>query len=160
MNHSQYNYVSSLSRLQQEAANGYAHLVTAAKTEYRNMPIFVRPSECNQGSLIVDQTAQNILTKCRLHDVGTPYEVFSNGGCLFDSVSVSLCGTQEFSTELRVRTTIEMIRLKSRIMSLPVTPSLMTVSPNYVASVFSCASPGVTHQYGQYLLWQMLLVCL
>ncbi|VDI24038.1 Hypothetical predicted protein [Mytilus galloprovincialis] len=98
-----------------------------------------------QGSLIVDQTVQNILTKCRLHDVGTPYEVFSNGGCLFDSVFVSLCGTQEFSTELRVRTAIEMIRLNSRVMSLPVTPSLITVSPNYFASVFSCASPGGVH---------------
>ncbi|CAC5373845.1 unnamed protein product [Mytilus coruscus] len=142
MIHSQYNYVSSLSRLQQEAANGYAHLVTTAKTEYTNMPVFVCPLECNQKSLIVDQTAQNILTKCRLNDVGALYEVFLNGSCLFDSVSVSLCGTQEFSTELRARTAIEMIRLKSCILSLPVTPSLVTVSPNYVALVFSCASPG------------------
>ncbi|CAC5355561.1 PLA2G4 [Mytilus coruscus] len=125
-----------------EAANVYGHLVTAAKTEYTRMPVLLRPSECNQGSLLVDQAAQNILTKCLFNDVGTPYEVFSNGGCLFDSVSVSLCGTQEFSTELCVRTAIEMIRLKSRIMSLPVTPSLMTVSPNYVALVFSYASPG------------------
>lgn len=82
------------------------------------------------------------MSKCGITNVGTPYKVYSNGGCLFDSVSVLLCGTQGLSKELRVRTYIEMVRLKDRIASLSITPEFLTVSPNYINSVFACASSG------------------
>jgi hypothetical protein len=55
---------------------------------------------------------------------------------------VSLTGSQQLSLELRVRTCLEMISIKDRVMSLPVATYLLMVSPNYIASVFTCAKAG------------------
>lgn len=113
-----------------------------ANTEKQRMPAFSLLTFYPPAQLIVDPGAYNILRKCGISELGVPYKVESDGGCLFESLSVSLIGDQTLSQELRVRTCIEMIYIKDTVIKLSVTPNLLLVFPNYISSVYSCAKPG------------------
>ena len=116
--------------------------------ERQQLPTFSLPKSSVSSSLGVDSKANAILNQCGIYNVGTPYKVYSDGGCLFDSVFVSLISTQDLSQELRVRACIDMIKMKDRVMSLPIASNLLSVAPNYINSVFSCAKQG-----GYSLIW-------
>jgi hypothetical protein len=70
---------------------------------------------------------------------------------MFNSVSLSLCGSEDMATELRVRTCIEMVSRKDVFTSLPIAKDLIWVSPNYISSTMDCAKQVVGHQFGQLL---------
>lgn len=120
--------------------NEYLQLVHAAQVERKRLPKFTVPKSFNSVLLSVNHKAATILNRCGVKNVGTPYQVFSNEGCLFDSVSVSLIDSQQLSLELRVYTCLESI--KDRVLSLPIATDLLMVYPNYIASVFTCAKAG------------------
>ena len=77
--------------------------------------------------------------KYNVKEFGVPYAVSDNGSCLFNSVSLALCGSQDIAKELRVRTCIEMVIKKNRFTTLPISSDLLWVSPNYISSVIECA---------------------
>lgn len=104
----------------------------AAQVERQLLPKFTVPKSFNSVLLSVDHKVAAILNRCGVKNVG----------CLFDSVSVSLTGSQQLSLELRVRKCLEMISIKDRIVSLPIATDLLILSPNYIASVFTCAKAG------------------
>jgi hypothetical protein len=72
----------------QAAENGYLQLVHAAQVERQHLPKFTVPKSFNSALLSVDHKAAAILNRCGVKNVGTPYQVFSNGGCLFDCLGV------------------------------------------------------------------------
>ena len=97
--------------------------------EGQQLPTFSLPKSSVSSSLGDDSKANAILNQCGIYNVGTPYKVYSDGGFLFDSVSVFLISTQDLSQELRVRACIEMITMKDRVMSLPIASNLPSVAP-------------------------------
>jgi len=88
----------------------------------------------------VDKVALSYLVKVQATHLGTPYSVTGNGSCLFNAVSVALCGSEELSTELRYRTCIEMVLKIDHYTTIPKAKQLILVSPNYVSSIFDCVS--------------------
>lgn len=113
--------------------------MTAAE-ERKRLPPLVIPTFDNKSPKYVDHISDTYLKQCNVSNLCTPYKVSDNGSCLFNSVSLSLCGSQDMTTELRVRTCIEMVMKKSQITSLPIAKHVTWVSPNYVISVMDCAS--------------------
>ena len=53
-------------------------------------------------------------------------------GVAYLTVLVSLTGSQQLSLELRVRTCLEIISIKDRVLSLPIATDLLMVFPNYI----------------------------
>ena len=129
----------------QAAENGYLQLVHAAQVERQRLSKFTVPKSFNSVLLSEDHKAAEILNRCGVKNVGTPYQVFSNGGCLFDSVLVSLTGSQQLSLELRIRTCLEMISIKDRVLSLPIATDLLMVFPNYIGKRSPVCTEGGTH---------------
>ena len=74
-----------------------------------------------------------------MQEYGVPFFATDNGSCLFNAVSLALCGTQDIATELLVRTCIEMAVQKDVYTSLPIAKDLIWVAPNYVTSAIDCA---------------------
>ena len=135
----------------QAAESGYLQLVHAAQRERKQLPIFSLPKSSVPSSLSVDSKANAIINQCGIYNVGTPYKVYSDGGCLFDSVSVFLIGTQDLSQELRVRACIEMITMKDRVMSLPIASNLLSVAQITSIQSFHVQNKVVIRQSGQFL---------
>ena len=119
---------------------GFLCLEEAAQHERNNLPPFVNKA-CFVQPTSTDPIAEGYLKDTNLLHLGTAFKVTANGSCLFNSVSVALCGSEEISTELRVRTCIEMVINKARYISHPKASDLIWVSPNYVSSTIDCANP-------------------
>jgi hypothetical protein len=68
----------------------------------------------------VDRVSQTYLQQCDINNFGVPFSVTANGSCMFNAVSLSLCGSQDMATELRVRTCIEMVSRKDVYTSLKI----------------------------------------
>jgi hypothetical protein len=120
---------------------GFLHLVDVAQIENTTLQQFVAPNYFISPTRI-DTLSQDCLTKYNIqHLLGDPYYVSDNGSCLFNVVSVPLCGTEDLAVELRVRTCIEMVIRKDYYTSLPIAQKLTWVSPNYASSSIDCAQP-------------------
>jgi hypothetical protein len=136
----------------QAAESGYLQLVHAAQRERQQLPTFSLPKSSVPSSLSVDSKANAILNQCGIYNVGTPYKVYSDGGCLFDSVSVFLISTQDLSQELRVRACIVIITMKDQVMSLPIASNLPSVAP---IQSYHVQNKVVIRQSGHFLRKQM-----
>ncbi|XP_076062750.1 uncharacterized protein LOC143037941 [Oratosquilla oratoria] len=112
----EFNYGLSLQRLKDAASDGNSSLLQeVAKKEQlflRITPSISTPTNITkfEDDQEPDSNAIELLAKC----VGgvkkqTPVCVAGDGNCLFNSVSVALCGNKELATNLRVRTVIEMV---------------------------------------------------
>ena len=120
---------------------GFLHLVDVAQIENTTLQQFIAPNYFISPTRI-DRLSQDFLTKCKIqHLLGDPYYVSDNGSCLFNVVSVPLCGTEDLAVELRVRSCIEMVIRKDYYTSLPIAQKLIWVSPNYASSSIDCAQP-------------------
>lgn len=94
---------------------GFLHLVDVAQIENTTLQQFVARNYFISPTKI-DTLSQDFLTKCKIqHLLGDPYYVSDNGNCLFNVVSVALCGTEDLAVELRVRSCIEMVIRKDYI---------------------------------------------
>jgi len=89
----------------------FLYLQEIAMKERNQLPMFTMPTYVN-ASKHVDRISQEYLQKFGVNNFGDPYKVSADGSCLFNAVSVFLCGTEQLSTELRVRTCIEMVSRK------------------------------------------------
>lgn len=68
---------------------------------------FSLPSDANLQLLNVDETAKDCLLTCRQEGV-TPLSSSTDGNCLYNAVSLVIHGSEQMSTELRVRTFLEL----------------------------------------------------
>lgn len=79
---------------------GFLHFVDVAQIENTTLQQFVAPNYFLLPTRI-DTLSPDFLTKCKIqHLLGDPYYVFDNGSCLFNAVSVALCGTEDLAVEL------------------------------------------------------------
>ena len=138
--HNIFNYNLRINLYFQASLYGFLHLQDKVVEEKRLLPPFVMPTYNHHSPKFIDRISESYLKRCNVHDLGVPYTAADNGSCLFNSVSLSLCGSQEMATELRVRTCIEIVMKKNAITALPIASNLTWVSPNYITSVMDCAS--------------------
>ena len=82
----------------------------------------------------------------RTHDIldktWIALQTTGDGNCLFNAVSISLCGNESLATELRVRTDINMTTKMEANMNDELAQSLYFVSPEYKDACLNCATPG------------------
>ena len=123
----------------QASQYGFLHLADFCTKERSRIPPFIIPNTLSTSPKFVDGISQTYLQQCDILNFGTPYSVTADGSCMFNSVSLSLCGSEDMATELRVRTCIEMVSRKEVYTSLPIAKNLIWVSPNYVSSTMDCA---------------------
>ena len=75
------------------------------------------------------------------HVTKVPVRVDGDGNCLFNSVSVTLCGNNSLATELRLRTVIEMTCNKKFYLGRPCSGQFMLFS-DYDESIIDCTKDG------------------
>ena len=80
-----------------------------------------------------------------------PVWVYGDGNCLFNAVSVSLCGSQRLSAELRVRTVIEMVINAEKYRCSSNVKTYLCLSPDYKEACTDCGKNG-----GFSSVWTML----
>jgi len=80
---------------------------------------------------VTDPIAKAIADRCDLTSYGIPAMVTGDGNCLFNAVSIALCGNEVLSTEIRLRSAIEMLCNPDRNRSRPDYKNLLMVSPSF-----------------------------
>ncbi|KAL3889466.1 hypothetical protein ACJMK2_001809 [Sinanodonta woodiana] len=106
------------------------------------------------SSLPVDEIAADILL--RLHaEKEIPLRITGDGDCLFNAVSILLCGNESMSTELRYKTTLIMVLEESVILGHPNRSSIHLLSPDYSDVALNYA------QIGSFsLAWTMIALAM
>jgi hypothetical protein len=85
----------------------------------------------NPTHYIVDYVSSCFLQHYNITGVGTPVSVTTNGNCLFNSLSVSLYDTEQYATELRVRTCVQLCLNANLYVNRPCSSDILSVSPTY-----------------------------
>jgi len=89
------------------------------------------PTMVSPTYYIVDYVSSCFLQQCNITGVGTPVSVTANGNCLFNSLSVSLYDTEQYATELRVRTCVQLCLNANLYVNRPCSSDILSVSPTY-----------------------------
>lgn len=109
------------------------------------MPVnFQHVESFNRSELCVDFTSLVYLESCQ-DDVQSDHQPIlttGDGNCLFNALSISVCGNESLSEEIRVRTCIEMVLNKGYYLSLECAKNLLLCSPPFDESCKQCATPG------------------
>ena len=139
-----YAYKQALARLNKAQQHGFAYLKMCVNQESRFVP---KDTYTTTSSLIpdfdkIDKISLEILQQCGLDNV-IPFNIESKttGSCLFDSVSVLLHGDESLSTELRVKTCIEMVQNQTFYETHERAVGFMACSPVFEKACLDCASP-------------------
>ena len=98
-----------------------------------------------------DLHALELMSSSDITGLGVPCTTSGDGNCLFNAVSLALSGGEDFSTELRLRTALEMILNSTRYTSRPDYNRLLLVSPSYRESTKDCCSD---HSFSS--VWTMM----
>ncbi|XP_069159457.1 vertnin-like [Procambarus clarkii] len=109
---------------------------TAGSFECIKVPANVEFSE--------DKTAAEILKSCGRQTINSrmPVRVKGDGNCLFNAISLAVCGDETRSGEIRARTTIEIIDQCDWYMSQHDNTDLNLVSPDFNEVCLYSAIPG------------------
>ena len=138
----QYTHKQGMARLSKARENGFEYLKMSVHQESKFVPqnIYVIQTLI-KDFLEVDKISLGILHKCGIH-YATPYKVESRkvGSCLFDSVSVLLTGDVCLSTELRLKTCIEMVQNQNLYENHINVKHFMICSPVFERACLDCAS--------------------
>ncbi|KAK3096736.1 hypothetical protein FSP39_002786 [Pinctada imbricata] len=137
-----YNFASALTRLYQAAYEGYNHLYIAAKKERHVIPAMdASGPPLKYGDwMSLDLYTKQLFLYSGMDEKGIPVRVTGNGNCFFNSLSMALCGSEEKSTELRVRCTIDMVLNAALHTDLPNSDFLWHLSPSYEEACISAAT--------------------
>ena len=83
----------------------------------------------NMPRALVDETARSILSENKTCSAFQPIITTGDGNCLFNAASRSICGNERMASELRLRTSLELINNQEFYSSHPVTElKIMTQS--------------------------------
>ncbi|CAG2254986.1 unnamed protein product [Mytilus edulis] len=129
--------IFSISRLEAYASkNLLTDGVNVEKILLRKEPLTQIIGETNHtysamSSLVEDRVSRQILNEqSMIIKERNPVQVSTNGNCLFNSLSVDMCGNESLATRLRVLTCIEMVSNKL-IYDTSKHNRLELVSPSY-----------------------------
>ena len=130
------------SRINQAREKGFQYLKVCVEQESKFVPqnIYLVQEQLT-NFLDIDEISLSILQKCGF-DNFIPYQINSRniGSCLFDVASVLLAGDERLSSELRIKTCIEMIQNQNLYENHPKMNSFMLCSPVYERACLDCAS--------------------
>ena len=149
----QYTYKQGLGRMSKARENGFQYLKVCIQQESKFVPQDAYlVQEFVTDFLEVGKISLIILQKCAL-DNTFPYQVESRnvGSCPFDAVSVLLTGDKSLSSELRLKTFIEMRKNQNLYENRPKLISFMICSPIFERACLDCAS-----YWGWSPIWIML----
>jgi hypothetical protein len=82
------------------------------------------------------------MEKYKMTDHGTPKIASPDGNCFFNTILISLYGNESYTTELRVRTCIEMCRNGNTYPTRPNAENIAILSPSLKTSANDCAQSG------------------
>ena len=106
-------------------------------------PITNRKDLVYSANLIADRVSEQILASLNMSVARrTPIYVSGDGNCLYNAISVGICGNESLSAEIRVRTCLELIKNRHAYRNAPNSRELFFVSPNYDDAVTSSACKG------------------
>ena len=142
-----YDFDKSLKRLGNYAKNGNleagASLETVLLRSENLTPITNRKNLVYSANLIADRVSEQILASLNMSVARrTPIYVSGDGNCLYNAISVGICGNESLSAEIRVRTCLELIKNQHAYRNAPNSRELFFVSPNYDDAVTSSACKG------------------
>ena len=142
-----YDFDKSLKRLGNYAKNGNleagASLETVLLRSENLTPITNRKDLVYSANLIADRVSEQILASLNMSVARrTPIYVSGDGNCLYNAISVGICGNESLSAEIRVRTCLELIKNRHAYRNAPNSRELFFVSPNYDDAVTSSACKG------------------
>lgn len=89
----------------------------------------------------IDSVAQQYINRYMCKD-GTAIKSTGDGDCLFNAVSIILCGDESMSLELRYKCCLEMVSNGEKIQQHRDKAALLCVSPDYNEAVIKCAKTG------------------
>ena len=120
-----------------------ANLETILLRNEDNQPFTERKDFTNSGKLAPDHVSELILESLNISIEGKiPLQVSGDGNCLFNALSVCLVGTEILSSEIRVRTCLELIKNRKAYQNLSNAKELFLVSPNYEDACKAAACKG------------------
>ena len=90
----------------------------------------------------IDTVSHIIKEKYGIMPLRKPLFVSGDGNCLFNAVSVSLCGSQRLAAELRVRTVIEMVMNADNYKHCSDAKTYLTLAPSYKEACVDCGRNG------------------
>lgn len=98
----------------------------------------------DRSQLSVDFTALAILESCQddVQNDHHPILTRGDGNCLFNALSISVCGSERLTEEIRVRTCVEMVLNKEYYNAQEYAKDFFFVSESYDDSCRQCAAPG------------------
>ena len=142
-----YDFEKSLKRLENYANSG--NLEAGASLEMillrgeKTTPLINRKDLVYSSDFSTDRVSKQILDSLNMSVAGrTPVYVSGDGNCLYNAISVGICGNESLSTELRVRTCLELIKNRHAYRNAPNARDLFFVSPNYDDAIKSSACKG------------------
>lgn len=89
----------------------------------------------------IDSVAQQYINRYMCKD-GTAIKSTGDGDCLFNAVSIILCGDESMSLELRYKCCLEMVSNGEKIQQHRDKAALLCVSPDYNKAVINSAKMG------------------
>lgn len=130
-----------------QAAKCYSYLEKAVKRESVIMrdPFIVTdelPTTHVYFQRSTDIVSSRLQEKFGFMPERRPLSVSGDGNCLFNAVSVALCGAERYADELRVRTVIEMVMNAEKYKSSPSAKTYLTLAPNYKDACVECGRNG------------------
>jgi len=143
---------------QQASQSGYDALVYAAKRETLVMPNDPIPelTPVDHRSLRTHYLSQVIMHQQNMSTHGVPKSTTADGNCFFHAISLALYGTEQYSTEMRLRTCVQMCLHPQVYKNRADANDIFILSPPFEDSAVDCSRP--THQFGQCLQQPMHLV--
>lgn len=89
----------------------------------------------------IDSVAQQYINRYMCKD-GTAIKSTGDGDCLFNAISIILCGDESMSVELKYKCCLEMVSNGEKIQQHKDKAALFCVSPDYEEAVIKCAKRG------------------
>ncbi|XP_074652770.1 uncharacterized protein LOC141907100 [Tubulanus polymorphus] len=147
------DYSNILKMLTLSAQKSYENLKTTVG--YFASRIRELEYKCLDRKLMVHGRSLEIMQKCgdMVNGVLMPADVSGDGNCLFNAVSVGLCGCEDLATELRVRTCIEMVENSDFYQTRSIEFGFDLISPSFADACIACA---IHNSYSSMLTIQAL----
>ena len=128
---------------QQASQSGYDALVYVAKRETLVMPNdpIPEPTPVDHTSLRTHYLSQVIMHQQNMSTHGVPKSTTGDGNCFFHAISLALYGTEQYSTEMRLRTCVQMCLHPQVYKDRADANDIFILSPPFEDSAMDCSRP-------------------
>jgi len=138
-----YEVIFFLFLSQQASQSGYDALVYAAKRDTLVMPNdpIPEPTPVDHRSLRTDYLSEVIMYQQNMSTHGVPKSTTGDGNCFFHAISLALYGTEQYSTEMRLRTCVQMCLHPQVFKNRSDANDILILSPSFEESAVDCSRP-------------------